>query len=263
MSWVVQRLWSMFWRSFSLNSTVYCTTHRKTQGQGRSNSCDYLRRVYYDNRRIRPQPRCNRTEICLILCNMLTSWLVRYVLVRYVLPDWPAERFVIFHNMLHHLGQDLANNLLDFLKENDIGIADCRVRSYGNASNMSGKLNGMRAKIHPPHCSLLRFRPVLLCVFSQHLPISSRKWSDLLVIQRLSDTRWSAHSDAVSELVKEKPTISSLPNKISGDDFENAKTRSEIQGLAARCRTGVGTVAHDPGTNEYDTQCSTVSRGLN
>ena len=60
--------------------------------------------------------------------------LVRYVLVRYVLPDGPAERFVSFHNMPHHLGQDLANNLLEFLKENDIRIADCRVQSYDNVT---------------------------------------------------------------------------------------------------------------------------------
>ena len=71
-------------------------------------------------------------------------------------------------------------------------------------------------------------------------------------------TRGGLRIQMPSQLVKEKTTISSLPNKISGDHFENAKTRSEIQGLAARCGTGVRTVARDPGTNEYDTQCSRI-----
>ena len=65
---------------------------------------------------------------------------------------------------------------------------------------------------------------------------------NLLVVKRLSDTRWSAHSDAVSALVKGYKTITSLLDKISGDDNENAKTRSEAQGLAKEMKkleTGV------------------------
>ena len=59
---------------------------------------------------------------------------------------------------------------------------------------------------------------------------------NLLVVKRLSDTRWSAHSDAVSALVKGYKTITSLLDKISGDDNENAKTRSEAQGLAKKMK---------------------------
>ena len=59
--------------------------------------------------------------------------------LRYVLPDGQVERFVSFLNMHNHTGQELAHNLLDFLEEKDIDVADCRGQSYDNASNMSGK----------------------------------------------------------------------------------------------------------------------------
>ena len=62
------------------------------------------------------------------------------------------------------------------------------------------------------------------------------KAHNLLVVKRLSDTRWSAHSDAVSALVKGYKTIISLLDKISGDDDENAKTRSEAQGLTKKMK---------------------------
>ena len=194
--------------------------------------------------------------------------------VRYVLPDGPVERFVSFLNMHNHTGQELATVLLHFLKEKDIDIADCRGQSYDNASNMSGKYNGMQAKIREVN-SLALFIPC--CAHSLNLvgqcavdccPVamafidfvqslyvffsaSTHRWSlleselkahSLLVVKRLSDTRWSAHSDAVSALAKGYKTITSLLEKISGDDNENAKTRSEAQGLEKKMKkleTGV------------------------
>ena len=45
--------------------------------------------------------------------------------------------------MQGHTGKELAESLLEFLKAHDIAIADCRGQSYDNASNMSGKYNGM------------------------------------------------------------------------------------------------------------------------
>ena len=64
--------------------------------------------------------------------------------LRYALPDGPVDSFLNMHN---HAGQELAKNLLDFFEEQDIDIADCRGQSYVNASNLSGKYNGMQAKI--------------------------------------------------------------------------------------------------------------------
>ena len=59
----------------------------------------------------------------------------------------PVERFITFLEMQGHSGHKLAENLLSFLAANDIGITDCRGQSYDNASNMSGKYNGMQAII--------------------------------------------------------------------------------------------------------------------
>jgi len=67
--------------------------------------------------------------------------------LRYVQPDGPVERFVSFLDMANHTGQELAKTLLDFLKKSKIDIANCRGQSYDNASNMSGKHNGMQATI--------------------------------------------------------------------------------------------------------------------
>lgn len=60
------------------------------------------------------------------------------VIMRFVLPSGPVERFVMFldMDMEGHTAEKLAQSLLDFLKENDIDIKDCRGQSYDNASNM-------------------------------------------------------------------------------------------------------------------------------
>ena len=65
---------------------------------------------------------------------------------------------------------------------------------------------------------------------------SELKSHDVFVVKRLSDTKWSAHADTVYALVKGYSAISCLLGKISGDDSENATTRSETQGLAKKTR---------------------------
>ena len=49
--------------------------------------------------------------------------------------------------MQGHTGKELAESLIEFLKAHDIAIANYRGQSYDNASNMSGKYNGMQAII--------------------------------------------------------------------------------------------------------------------
>ena len=165
--------------------------------------------------------------------------------LRYVLPDGPVERFVSFLNMRNHSGQELARNLLDFLKVKNVDIANCRGQSYDNASNMSGKYNGVQAKIREINplalfitCCAHSLNLVGQCAvdccqtvvaffeFVQSLYVffsaSTHRWfllesklkpHNMLVVKRLSDTRWSAHSDALSALVKGYSTISSLLEK--------------------------------------------------
>ena len=79
-------------------------------------------------------------------------------ILRYVLPSGPVERYLTFLNMQGHTGKELAESLLEFLKAHDIAIADCRGQSYDNASNMSGKYNGMQAIIRQ-QCNLAEYVP--------------------------------------------------------------------------------------------------------
>jgi len=60
------------------------------------------------------------------------------IILRYVNNDGPVERFITFIHITSHTGANLALCLLNFLKENDINIENCRRQSYDNASNMSG-----------------------------------------------------------------------------------------------------------------------------
>jgi hypothetical protein len=46
------------------------------------------------------------------------------------------------------------------LKTHDIDVADCRGQSYDNASNMSGKYNGMQAIIRQSFIYFIYFHTV-------------------------------------------------------------------------------------------------------
>ena len=62
------------------------------------------------------------------------------------------------------IGTRIANtmqSLLIFLATHGIDIADCRGQSYDNASNMSGKYNGMQAIIRQ-RCVLVDYVPAHL-----------------------------------------------------------------------------------------------------
>ena len=49
--------------------------------------------------------------------------------------------------MDNHNAEHLQDKLLTFLNENGVNIANCRGQSYDNASNMSGRYNGLQARI--------------------------------------------------------------------------------------------------------------------
>lgn len=59
----------------------------------------------------------------------------------------PTKRFLTFIPNCGHIGNDMAETLIQFLKPHDININDYRGQSYDKAANMSGKYNGMQAKI--------------------------------------------------------------------------------------------------------------------
>ena len=49
--------------------------------------------------------------------------------------------------MNSHNDEHLQDKLLAFLNKNSIGIENCRGQSYDNASNLSGRYNGLQARI--------------------------------------------------------------------------------------------------------------------
>lgn len=68
------------------------------------------------------------------------------LIVRYVLDTGPVEKIIKFLESDGHSAESMCRPLLDFLKENNLNISDCRGQSYDNAY-MSGKYNGLQAKI--------------------------------------------------------------------------------------------------------------------
>ncbi|XP_046856081.1 uncharacterized protein LOC124449178 [Xenia sp. Carnegie-2017] len=178
-------------------------------------------------------------------------------ILRYVLPSGPVERFVSFLNIRGHSGKLLAERLLDYLKTNNINISDCRGQSYDNASNMSGKYNGMQAIIQQ-HCSLAQYIPCVAhslnlvgqssasCCqeasrffnFLQRLysffAASTHRWKVLTdqlsskrlpTVKRMSDTRWSARADATKALVIGYEEINAALDEIHDDQDEKPEAK--------------------------------------
>ena len=186
-------------------------------------------------------------------------------ILRYVLPSGPVERFVTFLDIQGHSGQEVAESLLTFLANHGIDVADCRDQSYDNASNVSGKYNGMQAIIRQ-HCELADYVPCAadslnlvgqsaagycqLAVggfdFLQRLysffATLTHRWKilndqlsskSLPTVKRMSDTRWSARADATEALVKGYDEINAALEEIADDVDQKADGRQDARGLAA------------------------------
>ena len=69
------------------------------------------------------------------------------LIVSYVLPTGPVERFIKFLDMDSHNVEHLQNKLLTFLNKNGVDIESWRGQSYYNASNMSGSYNALQAEL--------------------------------------------------------------------------------------------------------------------
>ena len=198
-------------------------------------------------------------------------------ILRYVRPSGPVERFVAFLDMQGHTGKVLAESLRGFLTRHEVNIADCWGQSYDNASNMSGKYNGMQAVIHRK-CPLAEYVPcaahslnlvgqsaVSCCLESvgffgfvqglySFLVASTHRWKvvhnrlkkkGLPTLKRLSDTRWSAHAAAVKAVVKAYEEIKAGLKEIAADPEQKGDTRKEALNHASnmdRLETGILTL---------------------
>ena len=204
------------------------------------------------------------------------------LIVRYVLPSGPVERFIKFIEMEGHSSAQLTDSLLDFLKEMGVDIKDCRGQSYDNASNMSGKYRGLQSRIKeksqfaeyvpcfahslnlvgkcaaeccPEAARLFTFVENIYTFFSA----STHRWglltnalsnceSRLPVPKRMSDTRWSARADATSALHKSYSVILNVLENIAEDTDVKAECRQQANGLLLtmkKLETGIMVVLWD------------------
>lgn len=72
------------------------------------------------------------------------------IILRYVkIDDFGEvhERFICFEPAVGHSGKDIAEAILKKLEEFDLNILNARGQSYDNASNMSGKFEGIQAHL--------------------------------------------------------------------------------------------------------------------
>ena len=185
------------------------------------------------------------------------------IIFRYMTSKGPVERFVTFIPIEEHTGEGLATKLLDFMENTRISIKDCRGQSYDNAANMSGRFNGMQAKIKE-HNNLAEYIPC--CAHSLNLvgqcavgccseavtffdfvnnlfvffSASTSRWNRLMAVlkplnmptlKRLSDTRWSAHYDAVHSLQVGYTQVKSTLDIMCQDMSQKPETQLEAAGL--------------------------------
>uniref|UniRef100_H3AFS4 TTF-type domain-containing protein n=1 Tax=Latimeria chalumnae TaxID=7897 RepID=H3AFS4_LATCH len=171
--------------------------------------------------------------------------------VRYVLPNGPVEHFLTFLDFEKHSGQDIAKSLLKFFEKIGVNIADCQGQSYNNASNLSGKYEGMQAwirersenAVYIPCCAhslnlLTCFTAISFFSFVQKPwhPLNDGKYCWLkrmknCVVKNLSETCWSVHADAVTALQKGYDQIKVALDHLC-DDSQKPDTRIEAQGLS-------------------------------
>ena len=69
------------------------------------------------------------------------------IVVRYVSNVEPFQRFLGFVPIHAHTGEHMENVVYSTLTKHDIDIMNCRGQSYDNASNISGRYNGLQARI--------------------------------------------------------------------------------------------------------------------
>ena len=186
------------------------------------------------------------------------------LIVRYVLPSGPVERFVKFLSMEGHSADQMYQSLRSFFDEHGIDTKYLRGQSYDNASNMSGRYNGLQAKVKED-CPYADFVPcyghslnlvgtrcaeccqqaLLFFDFVSSLynffSASTGRWDLLLkelkkhgivlTLKQLCGTRWSERADATKALRKNYPMVGTVLEQIAASDDQKAEVRLQAEGL--------------------------------
>lgn len=189
------------------------------------------------------------------------------LIIRYVQKDeetreWTIqERFVEFFDFCRKTGEEIANELLNRLEHHGLNITDCVGQGYDNASNMSGKFQGVQAHIKEKNTSII-YSPCaahslnLIGVHSASccteaitffgcvnrlynlFSASPNRWSIITEktgcsLHRESNTRWSSKKEAIRPIARHlHSVIEALDELIEtrGDNLTN-ETHSEALGL--------------------------------
>ncbi|XP_040203750.1 uncharacterized protein LOC120935756 [Rana temporaria] len=140
--------------------------------------------------------------------------------VRYIQGCEPVEHFLKFIPIFSHGANNLADTVVGFLNENKIPLSNCRGQLYDNASNMSGRYTGLQARI-------LQLNEFTMYTSTHRWNVLATSLGKNIVVKRLSDTRWSAHFDAVHALHEGFEKI-----KNALDSEQEVNTRREAKGLS-------------------------------
>lgn len=167
------------------------------------------------------------------------------------------ERFFTFVDDSGKTGSEIATMILSFLTENEIPFKDCRGQGYDNASNMSGRYNGVQniLKQENPLCTfspcgchslnLCGAKSALCCrdaitffgtiqtiysIFSS----SPKRWAILVrnigvSLHGQSHTRWTERIDSVRPFTTHLPGINLSLNELLELNL-TAKAKTEIFG---------------------------------
>lgn len=181
------------------------------------------------------------------------------LILRYVHEGQITERFVGFIKLENHTADCLQEAVLSKLEQLSLSIQNCRGQSYDNAANMSGKYNGLQAKIrilsptaiYVP-CTNHSLNLVLNFACESSLEVtnyfnivqgiynffssSTHRWQKLAqkvnpTPKRLSDTRWSARHDSVHALFVNYKSIIDVLSTFVNDESEKPISKSEASTL--------------------------------
>ena len=185
----------------------------------------------------------------------------------------PVERFVTFMPNQGHKAQEMFDGLMKFLHEHGLDLKNCRGQSYDNASAMSGRYNGLQAKVAERNklaawipcaghslnlvgkaaaeccAAAISFFDFLECLYvfftaSTHryeILTNALRSTDrpgpVCIPKRVTTTRWSCRADATKALVQGYHEIRAALADIVDDPNEIPKVHSEASGLYDRMGT--------------------------
>lgn len=182
---------------------------------------------------------------------------------RYLKNGSIIERFLEFIPIHGHSSEYLADTVVNYLKDTEIDIMNCRGQSYDNKNSMSGNYTGLQARIREINelaiyvpCSAHSLNLVGKNAIS-HIPAavdffgvvektyeyfvnSTFRWkelesqlvSDELMLKRATGTRWSAKSEAIRALYSCFPKVLDVLNSLSCEDStQSGESKATAKGL--------------------------------